>query len=887
MKNKIKKIFICNHSHTDIGFTDYQDVCFRQHSEFVEQSLNLIEKTEHYPEEAKYRWTIETTGPFINYLKYAKSKQIDRFIKWHKAGRIDVAAMQYNFTPLLNVEQMIRSLYPIRTLRNEFGININSAMQDDVNGVSWLFADLFSSIGVDFFSLSANPIRGARVKPFPGAFKWIGPSGKKIIAWNGYHYLFGRNQVGFGNEKFTKKLLPNFLNKLENDSSYNYDFMYCESTHPIRVDNGPPDERISNFVKHWNENNDLNMELINLSRFGELLKTQYSENMVDQTGDWTDHWTDGPSSSSYETSLNRRTHELILAAETIDSLLPKNFSEWTKKRTDNIFENMTLFDEHTWGAYSSIEAPESLFTKALWNKKASYCYNATMETHDVLARASNNFAKSVSQPLYDTTSEFEEDQIIEGSYNLGDHDPELAFPNTNSDELLVINTLPWKRKVIIEEPESRWGAAPVGMLDIFFNRGSGWGGNRPILPMKKITCDLPAMGYKFVSISNNSFSKDLVANKNIIENNYYRITINKKDGCVDEFFDKNLNHNFASTHQGHKFSQYIYEEVDSELGRLAINNYDFSHEDFFIGLKDAPYSRTTAKEISVEDAKIENGCAIINVEIKAKGIRKGVCKIYLESNIKSLSVDWLIDKKPVIEPEAVFFAFPFNLEESNFNLDLNGIAAQPNNDQLQGSSKDWYPVQRWVDVSDQKRGVTMTPIDAPLVNLGGITAGKWTGKGDLEPEGPNIYSWAINNHWMVNFKASQEGEIPFRFKFQTHEGSLDNSRAYKFGLNCLTPPIILRDKKRLSNTKEKIFIEIDSNFINYTLKPADDLNGIIIRAQNLSPKDIKCNFKINFNIKKVFECNILEEKNALVKKNNNDFILNFEKNEIKTIRLIL
>ena len=37
---KIKKIYICNHSHTDIGFTDYQDACFRQHGEFVEQALD-------------------------------------------------------------------------------------------------------------------------------------------------------------------------------------------------------------------------------------------------------------------------------------------------------------------------------------------------------------------------------------------------------------------------------------------------------------------------------------------------------------------------------------------------------------------------------------------------------------------------------------------------------------------------------------------------------------------------------------------------------------------------------------------------------------------------------------------------------------------------------
>ncbi len=50
---KIDTIYICNHSHTDIGFTDYQDICFRQHTEFIEAALDLIEATADYPEEAR------------------------------------------------------------------------------------------------------------------------------------------------------------------------------------------------------------------------------------------------------------------------------------------------------------------------------------------------------------------------------------------------------------------------------------------------------------------------------------------------------------------------------------------------------------------------------------------------------------------------------------------------------------------------------------------------------------------------------------------------------------------------------------------------------------------------------------------------------------------
>ena len=228
--SKIKTIYICNHSHTDIGFTDYQELALRQHGEFVGQALDLIEATDGYPAEAQYRWTVETTGPFLKYLRQASKGEIERFRHWHEQGRIDIAAMQYNMTPLLNIEQMHRSLYPLRAIRDEFGFHVEAAMQDDVNGVSWLYADLLHDLGIKFYTAAINPIRGARPKPFPGAFRWEGPAGKQVLAWNGYHYLFGRSQAGLGNWDLVDRLLPRWIDELEADESYPFDFLYCEST---------------------------------------------------------------------------------------------------------------------------------------------------------------------------------------------------------------------------------------------------------------------------------------------------------------------------------------------------------------------------------------------------------------------------------------------------------------------------------------------------------------------------------------------------------------------------------------------------------------------------------------------------------------------------------
>ena len=58
----IETLYVANHTHTDIGFTDHQDVCFRQHAEFITQAMDVIEATADYPEEARFRWTCEVTG---------------------------------------------------------------------------------------------------------------------------------------------------------------------------------------------------------------------------------------------------------------------------------------------------------------------------------------------------------------------------------------------------------------------------------------------------------------------------------------------------------------------------------------------------------------------------------------------------------------------------------------------------------------------------------------------------------------------------------------------------------------------------------------------------------------------------------------------------------
>ncbi|WP_028058737.1 glycoside hydrolase family 38 N-terminal domain-containing protein [Candidatus Solirubrobacter pratensis] len=804
----IETLYVANHTHTDIGFTDHQDVCFRQHAEFISQAMDVIEATADHPEEARFRWTCEVTGPLEKYLATASEGEVDRFLRHNASGAMDVAAMQYNLTPLLGVEQMVRSLMPVRRLR-ERGVRIRSAMQDDVNGISWLFADLLPAIGVDTLTLAINQMRGRAPKPLPGAFWWEGPAGGRLLCWNGLHYLFGRSVAKLADPRYVERDLAALVRRVQSDPDYPYDFLYVEATHPMRVDNGPPERRVSDFVAEWNAaGRTPRIELTTPAAFGDVLRRH---ELPTWRGDWTDWWSDGAASSAYETGLNRSTHELLGAAEAI--------AAWTgtgdPERLDALYEQMSLYDEHTWGAFASVARPDSLFTKAQWNRKSGYAYGAAMETHDVLARAAGALARREGEPG------------AESRFNLGDLSYEEAFPHSGADEWLVINTLPHARRVLVEEPEVRAGGAPRGMLDMFFPRDVPWGGARSLEDVRVARAELPPCGWAWVRFDGEPAAADLAVAPGVIENAHYRVEVDPATGGLRSWLDKELGHDFAGEQDGHRLGQYVYERVEGD--RRALFADDFSEWDFGVWPQDVPLRRSAPARVTVGEPEISRGRASIAVAIEAEGVRGATCRYTLQSDRRALEIDWTLDKLAQPEPESVYIAFPFALGAPGFRADLNGVACTPDIDQLNGTVRDWYPLRRWVDVSDGERGVTLAPLDAPLAQLGGITTGR--AAYELQPDGPAVYSWALNNHWSVNFRAFQEGEIPLRYRLTTHAGACDDAAAARFAAEAATPPLVLRDWLRRGDERGG-FLELDGDGVELALKPAEDGDGIVARLHD-------------------------------------------------------
>jgi alpha-mannosidase len=116
----------------------------------------------------------------------------------------------------------------------------------------------------------------------------------------------------------------------------------------------------------------------------------------------------------------------------------------------------------------------------------------------------------------------------------------------------------------------------------------------------------------------------------------------------------------------------------------------------------------------------------------------------------------------------------------------NGVV-RSEKDQLAGACKNFFSVQSWVDISNSDYGVTWSTTNAPLVEIGGITAEQPWMK-SIQPSSL-IYSYVMNNYWHTNYKADQEGPVTFNYSLLPH-AAFTAIDAVKFGVERRQPLIV-------------------------------------------------------------------------------------------------
>lgn len=821
-------VYILPHSHVDVGYTNLQSKVLKLHINNIDEAIALAAKTQNYPEEARYKWNTEAVWVVDNYLKNANTAKKSSFWGAVKKGWINIDGAYGNInTSLTDSRQLMQMFYTGKQLGKEHAIDIQTLFQGDVPGSSWGLAAQVGQTGIKYFL--SGPNASDRIGTTPNwqdkPFYWLSPSGtQKLLFWQCQPYSIGYTLKG--------SKIPNFFN-VDEPKAYStghpsenflnpYLFQYlnklADNSFPYDMtiltwamsDNAPIDPELPDAVKLWNERYaSPRLIITSTKQFFTDFESRYKNEIPVLKGDYTEYWTDGVGSAAKETAINRNTSARLQQADAIWAI--RNKSVYPQVKFEEAWKNILLFSEHTWGAYNSISEPENEKVKEEWRTKQAFALNGQKQTEQLVQLALKDpLSVTNSIDVYNTGSAARSELVIIPA-NLSNVGDLVKDNKGNKivSQRLSAGELAFVAKVVPAFAKSRYTINPGKAY---------FGGNS-------------------VKTASNTISNDI-----------YTIQLDDKTGTIKKLIDLKTGRNFVTT-DSVGFNQYLYLLGDS------LKNLQASSKPVI-----------TAKEkgslvVSLLVTSAAPGCNSLTQEIR---LVQGSDKIEIINTV---------DKKAVLTKEGVHFAFPFNISNPQLRYNIPWGNVLNSYDQLPNGNKNWYAMQRWLDISNKEYGVTISSLDAPLFEIGNITANLLGGLYNSplwikdQPASSRIYSWAMNNHWHTNFVASQQGVVSFRYFIKTHENSFNAYHANLFGIENHKPLIAA---KASGKATEKLFFSVNghSHVFAESLKPEAEGKGVIVQLVNSSDNAESVTIESrNGKALKLWASNLVEDKLSVMKNN--------------------
>lgn len=770
-------IYVLPHSHTDIGYTAIQSEVAKKQMKNVADGIAAARKTADYPEGSRFVWNVEVGWAANLYLEHANDEQRNEFYDAVKKGQISLNGMYLNeLTGLCRPEELVQLFRFATQVSEKTGVPIDTAMISDVPGYTWGVVPAMNQAGIKYFTAAPNYFDriGTILKEWENKpFYWVAPDGKsRVLVWIpfwGYAMSHIYNQM-------SPKLIADFYDGIEK-RSYPYDIAYVRWAG--HGDNAVPDPEICDFIRDWNAKYEWpQFRISGASQAFHAFEEKYGSSLPEVKGDWTPYWEDGAASSALQTSENRQNSDRLSQAATAFAMFhPKEYPVDDFKLA---WRNVLLYSEHTWGAWCSISEPERKDTVEQWAVKKAYVDDANESSRALLAKA-----------LESNTA------VPAGEFNL-------------------VNTLSWPRSevVFLSAEESKVGDRVA----------DDHGKTVPSQRLKSgelafFAENVPPYASRHYKISAGAPMAAKAAAKaagTMLENGLVRIRVDEKSGGIAELIANGIDGNLVDTSGGETLDGYRY-LIGDDTNKVQLSGpatISVGEQGPLVASliveSDAPGCHKLRRELRVVAG--QDHVEVLNVVDKAKLEAKS----YYDKNGK----------------ESMNFAFPFNIPDGEISVDIPFAVMHPEADQIPSACKNWLTVERWVDVANSKNGVTCVTLDAPLIEVGGITATLLNSQTNPDVWRKKIgktqtfYSWAMNNHWGTNYRAYQDGKTPFRFILRPHRGKNDPADATRFATAFSQPLLPIRG----AGSGAKSLLKLSSDEVVITgFKPSDDGRAWIIR----------------------------------------------------------
>jgi alpha-mannosidase len=812
-------VYVLPHSHHDLGYTDLQAAVEEKQMQNISLAMDLANKTAGYPDGARFVWNLEVLWGVDFFMRRRSVTEKKALVEAIQKGQISPQGSYANeLTGLCRPEELLRLFKYGTQLGKECGVKVDSAMMSDVPGFSWGTVTAMSQAGIRYFSAAPNFFD--RIGTFMETwqdrpFWWLSPSGReKVLVWVPW--------TGYALSHITKKLDEDWVGTYQDrldEVIYPYEISHIRwSGHG---DNASPDPEISDFVRDWNNKYEWpRFAIASTSTAFAAFEKTYGNQIPSYRGDLTPYWEDGAGSSALETAMSRNAADRLTQAATLASIVAP--ASYVESAYATAWRDVLMYSEHTWGAWCSVSDSENPFTTKQWDYKRDFAVKAVSRA-DALIAASLPPAPTSSAP----------------------------------SSIEIYNTSSWDRtEVLILSRELSAGGDYVVASD----------GN-PVASQRLTTGELAVLVAGVAGLGSSRYNltvkaahhpgKPASVKDGLLKNQFLSARVDQQTGDIVELYSQGSIDNLVNRQQG------------------ALNQY------LFLAGNDVTHLGHSGKATIVIE---ENGPLVVSLRIEssAPGCRSLVRRIRLFADADYLEITNTVDKeRAALNPhpgngdqgsefaqhgskESVQFAFPFAVPDGKILMDIPLGAMQPEIDQLPGSCKNWLPVGRWIDVSNESRGVTWATLDAPLVEVGGITAtmlgsqkipAVW--RKHIEST-QTFYSWVMNNHWGTNYLAYQQGPVNFRYALRPHGGA-DIAAASRFAIG-LSQPLLPANSGSHEHTSTSMLKIEPASVLLTELKPSDDGKAWIVRLFGASSEDSHARVTwLSQNIGKTFLSNLAEE----------------------------
>ena len=864
-------LYLVPHIHLDVGYSDYQAKVAAIHARVIDEAMKL---TAAHPD---FRFSLDGSWDVDQYFKTRSEPQKERAIEAMQKKQLFVPAQYASLlTGIPTTETLIRSLYPSANLARRYGSPFNYANITDVPSYTWSYASILAAAGIH--SLVAGSDNGRAPVLLQGRLNersptwWVGPDGKKVLLW--YSRIYQQMQALFGLPPVLsagRETLPLFLQMYEG-SNYHSNATILFGTQVENTDLFPQQAELAG---KWN--NLYAYPHMQYSGFDEALsaiEAQFGDTIPTIRGDGGPYWEDGAGSDAYYLAMERWTEargqtaeKLATLSQQVNPVLKANTSELGQMWTD-----MVLMDEHTWGAFNSVTDPTSMEAVIQLPIKDQFASSAAAEADFVTRRSMEDIADVIP---------------------------------VGTGSIIVFNSLNWKRNGAVAMDLDK-GQEIVDSTT-----------NQPV-PIEVLSSgdafrhirftaqDVPALGYKVYSTRKTS--NELPASKpetsETMESPYYKVQLDAETGAVRSIYDKQLQRELVSQDSPYRFGEYLY-VTGGDKTPNTIQQYD----------RVSPKPELTihpsgkGKIVSVERTPSGQVAHLESTALNTPSIKT---EIRLFDNEKKLELIEDVDKTEVLSKEAAYFAFPFDLKKPQFQYEIQNGVIDPSKDLYAGAGYEWFTAQHWVSVQQDGTSGTILPLDAPLVTLGDINHGLWPEKFGERPG--TVFSYAMNNYWFTNYRASQGGHFTFHY-LVTSAPSTDSVALSRMGWEEITPLeaniVTSQDKAAINSTptngegqsssipanrnssvsldaKQQGFLEVDDpNVLLETMKPAEDGMGTILRFLDFGGTERSVTVRIpSLHLVHAWQTDAVERNQGAMSIDSNEQLhFTMHPNEIITIRV--